>query len=311
MTAIRNAARSLSFPLLLGGSTGIALAASGRGISAALWFPALLAGAAICIAWLERVLPYDPNWNRSRGDLGVDCLHGVVSGLLTVEVVRFLWLLACLPIAAWLSKTLGSTLWPGEWPAVTQLALAVVASEPLQYCAHRLSHQRDRLWSWHATHHSAERLYWLNTLRDHPLGVALQFSSQFVPLILLGCPERILQAWGLFSSVHGMLQHSNIDLRLGALHWIFSSADLHRWHHSPRVDEANHNYGALLSCCDLAFGTYFLPPRRAPAHPGLADLPQFPRSYLAQLGVPFRWRQIKSGAAAPGAPDASRPAACD
>ena len=63
------------------------------------------------------------------------------------------------------------------------------------------------------------------------------------------------------------------------------------------MEEANHNYGALLIGCDLLFGTFLLPPCRAPEDPGIESLPLFPRSYLRQLAVPFRWARIKAESA--------------
>jgi sterol desaturase/sphingolipid hydroxylase (fatty acid hydroxylase superfamily) len=62
----------------------------------------------------------------------------------------------------------------------------------------------------------------------------------------------ILFRWGIF-------QHANVQLRLGPLNWFFSMAELHRWHHSRTVEEANHNYGQTISVWDWVFGTRYLP----------------------------------------------------
>ena len=94
----------------------------------------------------------------------------------------------------------------------------------------------------------------------------------------------------MFDAVFGMLQHANIDVRLGPLNRIFSMAEPHRWHHSRTLAEANSNYGSNLIVWDLVFGTFFLPSdREAPREIGIADLPRFPTGYLAQLATPFRW----------------------
>ena len=53
---------------------------------------------------------------------------------------------------------------------------------------------------------------------------------------------------------------------------------------------------------DLVFGTFFLPSgREPPERIGLADLPEFPRGYLAQLRAPFRWARLRAGASTPPA----------
>lgn len=293
-TLPRRAVQVLAFPGVLIGTMVVGSVVLRSGASPLL-FLAVLGGSMVTIAMLERFVPCHRSWQRNHDDVGVDILHNIVSGFMTVESLRAGLLLACAPFAAWLSASLGASLWPSSWPLAAQLVLALVVSEPLHYWTHRLAHERsDLLWSWHAVHHSAERLYWLNTSRDHPLGIALQFTCQFTPLVLMGCPEAVIQLWALFSAVHGMLQHSNIDMRLGFFHWIFSSADLHRWHHSRDVREANHNYGAVLIYCDLLFGSWFLPAREAPRDPGISYLPTFPRGYLSQLAVPFRWAAIKA-----------------
>jgi sterol desaturase/sphingolipid hydroxylase (fatty acid hydroxylase superfamily) len=71
-------------------------------------------------------------------------------------------------------------------------------------------------------------------------------------------------------------------------------AELHRWHHSKNVAEANRNYGGNLILWDVLFGTRFLPPdREPPADVGIGDMPAFPHGLLAQLAVPFRWQQVR------------------
>ena len=70
-------------------------------------------------------------------------------------------------------------------------------------------------------------------------------------------------------------------------------AELHRWHHSPVVAQANHNYGHNLIVWDIVFGTRWLPAdREPPAEVGLENLPRFPKTLLGQLASPFRWRAI-------------------
>ena len=70
-------------------------------------------------------------------------------------------------------------------------------------------------------------------------------------------------------------------------------AELHRWHHSPIAEAANHNYGGNLIVWDIVFGTRWLPEgREPPVRTGIEELPGFPGSYPALMSVPFRWRAI-------------------
>jgi sterol desaturase/sphingolipid hydroxylase (fatty acid hydroxylase superfamily) len=165
----------------------------------------------------------------------------------------------------------------------------------MQYGLHRLHHEWRPLWRLHAVHHSAQRLYFLNTLRTHPLEALLNTVAVMTPLILLGVGAQVLALYAVFASTFRLLQHSNVDVRLGPLNWIFSMSEVHRWHHSRRVDEANANYGAVILLWDIVFRTRRVPTDRvAGLDVGLADMPEFPTSYLRQLASPFSarlWRR--------------------
>jgi sterol desaturase/sphingolipid hydroxylase (fatty acid hydroxylase superfamily) len=253
---------------------------------------------ALAIVVAERLWPFRREWNHSHGDLLTDVCHAIVSGLGTAQLARPLVMAAGVVVAGALSRSLGVGLWPAHWHPLAQLALALVIAELPQYWLHRWQHERDWLWRFHAVHHSAPRLYWLNAARFHPVDLGLLYVIGWVPLVLLGCPETTLMLFALFDAVFGMLQHSNIDVRLGPLNRVFSMAEPHRWHHSRVLDEANTNYGSNLIVWDLVFGTFFLPAdREPPARIGIAAMPAFPPGYLAQLAVPFRWRRVQSEAA--------------
>jgi sterol desaturase/sphingolipid hydroxylase (fatty acid hydroxylase superfamily) len=161
------------------------------------------------------------------------------------------------------------------------------------YWIHRAQHGLPMLWRLHAVHHSAPRVYWLNQARSHPLESLLDGLS-IVPLLVLGAPERTLLVFTAFSGMHLLLQHANIDLRMGPFNWLFSLSEAHRWHHSRTRGEADANFGGVLLVWDVVFRTYAIPrDREPPADPGIADRPDFPTGYLGQLAAPFRrklWR---------------------
>jgi sterol desaturase/sphingolipid hydroxylase (fatty acid hydroxylase superfamily) len=96
---------------------------------------------------------------------------------------------------------------------------------------------------------------------------------------------------GVVNVAVGLFQHANIDFRLGPLSWIFSVGELHRWHHSTVIDEANRNYGNNFIFWDAVFGTRFLPADRdCPADLGIGR--SFPTTLGAQLAAPFRWSRL-------------------
>ncbi len=289
MSAAAWLARIVLFPLTLLVAVGGGLWAFESGGSEAM-VVAVFGGLAVAAVVLgERFLPFRSEWRVARGDVATDLCHGLVSNLLCPPLLKAALILLLAPLAG----RFGS-LWPHDWPLVAELAMAALIAELGSYWAHRLAHERDALWRLHSTHHSAERLYWLNAGRDHPFGLALLFGCEISPLIALGAGEQVLAAYALFTVVVGLFQHANVDVRLGPLNWVFSLSELHRWHHSRDVNEANHNYGSNLIVWDVVFGTRFLPDRPPPVNVGLSDMPDFPRSYLKQLAVPFRWRSLHS-----------------
>ena len=245
------------------------------------------------VAACERIWPYRVEWNAPHGDVRTDALYLLVTGPATTILFGATLAGVAASGGAWLSQRLGMTLWPTAWPALAQLFLAILVAELGHYWFHRLSHEAPLVWRLHATHHSAERLYWLNATRFHPLDLFCLIACQSVPLILLGAPARAFLMYSLFATVYGQLQHANFEVRTRWLDWLFSTPGLHRFHHATHSREGNTNYGAILITWDLLFGTFYRPRDRAFEGPvGIGKLPRFPRGWLAQLASPFRWRRV-------------------
>lgn len=293
-------ARAL-FPLGLGGATAYAIhrIEGGAPPTEAILLPTV--AAYFVIMSLERLFYWQKGWLHSDGDLRVDIGHLLVSGLLTVRVLEVPVRIAAIAAGVWLAERVGFNLWPTDWNLWAQLALALVFGEFFMYWIHRLSHEVDWLWRFHALHHSAPRLYFLNAVRFHPVDIALSNFAPMIPLLVVGADARVIALFGLVSAVHGLFQHANLVLRLGPLNWIFSMAELHRWHHSRNLEEANTNFGQNLIVWDTVFGTRFLPKDREPPEDiGIAGLPAFPMDYWGQLLSPFRWRRIREESEAIG-----------
>lgn len=244
-------------------------------------------------ALLERRAPFDRRWNRPQGDIAVDAtsaavLIGAVDPLLKVG-------LPVLVVVLLGSREVGS--WPlGDWPLALQVALAVLWMEFAKYWSHRAHHEVAALWRLHALHHSSERLYWLNNFRFHPVNHAINALVSLLPLLLLGVPETVLLGAIAVTQPILMLQHLNLDTRSGWLNWVFSTSELHRWHHSTEPAEANSNYGSTLVIWDQVFGTY----RPQAVHHPPARLGLFGGQAPGRARVSY-WTQLV---------DALRPACC-
>ncbi len=280
------------------------LMATGTPAALALLGPQFAAFAVVAI--LEHVYPYHRSWNRGRKDVRVDAIHSLSIGGLVALLTPFV-LAGGVALAGWLSNAIGLGLWPAEWPLLAQAALALVIGELPGYWVHRWEHEWEGLWRIHAVHHSAPRLYWLNAGRFHPVDSLLTFIPSYGLLVILGSPIEVLGLFTLVTAVHGIFQHANLQLRLGPLNHFFSMAELHRWHHSKTVEEADHNYGQTVIVWDTLFGTRFLPANRKPPEEiGLVDLEAFPMTWWAQILSPLRWAQIRAQSQRPVAP-ATRP----
>ncbi len=299
---VRTGLTFLSFPLVFSASIGLGAWALAAGWPAPSVAIITTIAVVIIVAALERVHPYEPRWSRSHGDVRTDLMHGVVSVLITPEVFKLLALGPLFIAADALSQRVGFGVWPTHWSTLAQLPLTIVVSEFPSYWVHRAMHERRALFRLHATHHSAERLYWLNAVRFHPLDTLVTFALQVSIVVLLGAGPDQLVLFSIWAMVHGLFQHGNIDVRLGPLNYVFSMAELHRWHHSRTLTEANRNYGNNCIFWDLVFGTFYWPKhRRPPATIGIAGMPDFPREYLSQLASIWRWKADEwSGQRSPG-----------
>ena len=155
------------------------------------------------------------------------------------------------------------------------------------YAMHRASHRVAWLWCYHATHHSAQRLYWLNGERRHPLHAAMMAGPGLLVLLASGVAPAVLATWLAIQTVHLAFQHANIDYRLGVLRSLIGAAELHRWHHKREFEDAQVNFGEFLLLWDRLFGTFHAGHETVGVDDvGLLDH-GFPQTYWQQLRYPF------------------------
>ena len=258
---------------------GIVVASSN---SPKYWLLALLL-ASIAVSFLaERVLPYRGEWNTPHDDHSRDFAHATVNELLTLGS------LAVVPVATALTPFNG--VWPREWPFVLQVLGAILVADLGITLVHLASHKVPLLWRFHAVHHSVTRAYGFNGLMKHPLHQTLETFVGFAPLILLGLPTRVAYAAALCAAVQLLLQHSNVDYRVGGLRRVLALNQAHRFHHLKWAGVGDVNFGLFTLLWDHILGTYSYDPARSfsSSDLGMAAKPDYPTAYLAQLAEPFR-----------------------
>lgn len=236
---------------------------------------------ALTLALLERVMPHERTWLKNDGQMLPDLAHTLLNKGAAQTIITVITFMG---IADWLAPR-GGGWWPDHWPLALQTVLGLVVVEAGLYWKHRLSHEWPPLWRFHAVHHSVGRLWFFNTGRFHVVDTVLALAVGMPVLLLLGAPREVLLLTSAITAFIGMLTHCNVEMRCGALDYVFNTPTLHRWHHSKKLEEGNRNYGENLMLFDLLFGTFHNPPRRPPADIGIRY--PMPRTFLRQLAVPF------------------------
>lgn len=279
---MRTALRYVTFPAFLLGANSLLIALVGRG--APLWQPfAVLLGAITLMFTIERIIPYQPDWNRSHGDSLRDVLHGVLNTALNHLSILLLPWFAVL--------ALFQGVWPQDWPFWLQVVFAIMVLDFGISMAHHASHRWPWLWRFHAVHHSAKRLYGFNGLMKHPVHQTIETLSGITPLLLLGIPPAVASAVAFCVAVQLLLQHSNADYRSGPLKLLFANAEVHRFHHASDPVVGDRNFGLFTTLWDHLAGTFHYEHGGAPTSShelGIAGDNHYPRRYLDQLMRPFR-----------------------
>jgi ornithine lipid hydroxylase len=251
-----------------------------------LWFNVVYLSVVATIALFERLMPYEETWLGGDGETFNNLAHTLLSKG-GVQIAAAIGTSAPMAVAILAQPVFVPPvrLWPDAWPMFFQVVLGLVIAEFGLYWAHRLAHEHNSLWRFHALHHSVESLWVINTGRFHIVDSLIKIALSQIPLYLLGAPLEIFLWIGAVTAFIGLLTHCNIEVRTGPLDWIMSTPRLHRWHHSKLLAEGNTNYGENLVIWDQVFGTYFNPPRPSSTDIGISG--RVARTFLGQLAQPF------------------------
>ncbi len=245
-----------------------------------LWLLILLLLAIAFSFAAEHFVPYEITWNTPMGDRKRDIVHAIVNEASNVLAI------AAIPLLATIVPTLG--LWPTDWPLWLQLAMAIVIADAGITIAHYVSHRINVLWRLHAVHHSVKRLYGFNGLMKHPLHQAIELVAGTSPLLLLGLPVDVGALLAFAVAIQLLLQHSNVDMRVGPLIYVWAVAPGHRHHHRASATDGDVNFGLFTMIWDHLLGTFTA---RQPAprlgEVGIDGETAYPNDYLAQLVRPF------------------------
>ena len=245
-----------------------------------------LAGLAMAIGW-ERTRPYQrvPRRRaRARANLG---LWGLGAGL--VPLLPGVAGVAAATLAD--SSGIGLLHWVGA-PGLVGFLVTVLLLDATSCQLHRLYHALPLLWRLHRVHHSDVYLTVTSGVRFHPLEVVLSACVRAAVIVALGADVVGVAVFEALLLLLSQLQHA--DARLPAwieprLSRVLFTPDLHRIHHSRRRDEADSNYGSILTLWDRLGRTLRTGPRPGaivvgPPDGALGD----PDSFSHLLALPFQ-----------------------
>ena len=261
-----------------------------RGRNPALAVPVVTAAFYGAVAATERIRPYREDWRPSLEEFVTDGKF-----LASVMVTQG----AAMAVAAPLRKRTRRTLRADRLPTAAGAALGILAFDLVHSRMHQVGHRWGPAWKVHSVHHSAERLYWFNATRFQTLEMFVDMVMETLVVGALGLSHEQHVVYQALRGMYGQVQHCNVAVDSGPLNRVFSTPDLHRWHHSTVYAEGDTNYGAITSLWDQFFGTHFDPPDRdGPDQIGVGRMPDFPQSFWELERVPLDWGKIRGRNAA-------------
>jgi sterol desaturase/sphingolipid hydroxylase (fatty acid hydroxylase superfamily) len=242
----------------------------------------MLAIGVIMALVLERWLPLRQSWRRHDGEVRVDAQSWAVMMFIVDPLMKFALLPGLMVVATAVAPPALLEAFPREWPVLAQFVLALLIAETGQYALHRLAHRPGALWPMHRVHHNPARVYWLNGFRVHPLNIAWHQVSGVFALMAIGTPQPVVQMVVVVAVAVSVMQHVNADIECAGFNRVFSTPDLHRWHHALDAKEAACNFGTTLVVWDRLLGTYRPAIGRAPDAVGVMGA-RSGEGYVAQV----------------------------
>lgn len=221
---------------------------------------------------------------RISGEARVDFVYWVVGPTLVS------WLVgrasALIPAAlVLLFYPEGADVWRGFGPLATlpapiSMGLALVCADFANYWVHRTMHASRALWPLHSVHHSSIELDWHSALRIHPFDRLAMRLGVLSFLLLVGFPAGALGGAAVLAGLIGVLVHLDVDVDLGPFRFVIATPRFHRWHHASDAQARGKNLAGIFPIWDLLFGTFHMPPHRAPRCGPPLPLPQTLRGHL-------------------------------
>jgi sterol desaturase/sphingolipid hydroxylase (fatty acid hydroxylase superfamily) len=108
-------------------------------------------------------------------------------------------------------------------------------------------------------HHTDPSMDSSTAVRFHPVELIISYLFNVIILVLLGLNFAFLIVYKTVMFPVIIFHHSNVAFseKWGRfLNYLFVMPNMHRVHHSEKMEETNSNYGSIFSFWDRLFGTF-------------------------------------------------------
>jgi len=182
-----------------------------------------------------------------------------------------------------------------SWPVWAQLLSLFILRDFIQWNVHRLLHRVNFLWEFHKVHHSVQQMGFAAHLRFHWMETVIYRTLEYIPLAMIGFSIQDFFLVHIFATAIGHFNHSNLQLPLGPLRYVFNNPQMHIWHHAKELPHQHGaNYGISLSIWDYIFRTAYVPENGRDIELGFEEVESYPNKFLEQQIKPFRYKHNKN-----------------
>lgn len=178
-----------------------------------------------------------------------------------------------------------------SWAPWVQLLVLFVFRDFIHWWVHRLLHRVPFLWEFHKVHHSVKEMGFAAHLRFHWMENVVYRGLEYIPLAMIGFGIDDFLIVHLIALAIGHWNHSNVNVDIGPLRYIFNNPRFHIWHHSRDLtlgERYGVNYAISLSVWDYLFGTAVVPHDGKDIALGFPGDEEFPSDFVSQNLHGFR-----------------------
>ncbi len=221
-------------------------------------------------------------WRHARTNLvllGTTIIINVLFGLLIAGVFF------------WLAENQFGLLYLVDLPLWLELLLGIMLLDAIaQYGVHYLLHKVKFMWKFHMVHHSDTEVDVTTGTRHHPGDYIFRELFSLIAIIIGGLPFGFYMVYRILTVLFTYWGHANFHLPEKvdrALHWVFITPNMHKFHHHYERPWTDTNFGNIFSFWDRIMGTLVYDDPKKVQY-GLDVLEDEKSNDLAyQLKVPF------------------------